>query len=117
MTLNHTSRGNPMNTPRQTILLVGRTQAVLKDARESLPADNIAVLSATNLDEVKKAFAGSKIDMVVVGAGIDLDSRLAIVRHIFEVSTSTTVHLKDQDSGPEGMRPFVDGVLRGFRSP
>jgi DNA-binding NtrC family response regulator len=103
-----------MDFPRRTILLVGRTRSVLDDVRNSLAADNIAVLSSTSLDDVKAAFAEHTPDVVVIGAGMDLESRLAIVRHVFEVSTRTTVHMKDQDSGPEGMGPFVNRVLRGF---
>ncbi len=51
-----------------------------------------------------------------MGAGIDLEARLAIIRQIFEASNSTTVHMKDRDSGPTGMLPFVNGVLTGLMS-
>ena len=37
------------------------------------------------------------IDHMIMGAGIDLDDRVAIVRHIFANSTSTTFHMKDWD--------------------
>ena len=36
-----------------------------------------------------------------------------MVRLVFELSTSTTMHLKDFDSGKEGMVAFVKGVLSG----
>jgi len=45
------------------------------------------------------------MDKVIVGAGIDLETRLQIVRHIFESSDSTTVHLT---------LPFVTSILWGF---
>jgi len=43
-----------------------------------------------------------KVNMVVMGAGMDLKSRLEIARHIFQARTSTSVHMKDEDSGLEG---------------
>jgi len=54
------------------------------------------------------------IDHVVVGAGTDLDTRLGIVRGIFESSDATTVYMKDHPSGPQGFLPFVRSVLRGL---
>ncbi|MFQ5400768.1 MAG: hypothetical protein ACE5E7_14375, partial [Anaerolineae bacterium] len=60
------------------------------------------------------AFDEHPIDTVIMGAGIDLDTRLQIVQHIFTVSKATTVHMKDWNSGPQGMLPFANGVLTGL---
>jgi hypothetical protein len=49
-----------------------------------------------------------------MGGGLDLDTRLAVVREVFQSSDQTTVHLKDQMSGPEGYLPFVRSVLTGL---
>jgi len=49
-----------------------------------------------------------------MGAGIDLETRLQIVREIFQLSETTTVHMKDRLSGPDGFLPFVRAVLRGL---
>ena len=46
-----------------------------------------------------------------MGAGIPIEERLEIVRFIFETSKGTTVHMKDWNSRPTGMLPFVNGVL------
>jgi hypothetical protein len=99
-----------MNT-KLTVLLVGRTRTVLDEVSAGLPTNNITLLLATNLQEVKAAFAANTIDTVIMGAGIELDQRLAIVQYIFEASTSTTVYMKDKDSGPEGMLPFAVKIL------
>jgi uncharacterized protein with ATP-grasp and redox domains len=98
----------------KTVLLVGRAKIVLDDVRRHVPADGITWLSATTLEEVKAAFTANAIDVTVMGAGLELETRLAVVRHAFEVSDSTTVHLKDKASGAEGMLPFVEAVLRGL---
>jgi hypothetical protein len=48
------------------------------------------------------------------GAGLDLETRLEIVREIFLTSDKTTVHMKDFASGPDGFLPFVRSVLTGL---
>lgn len=98
----------------RTVLLLGRTPFVLDRARAEIDVDDVRLLAGTGLDDVRRAFQDEHVDVVIMGAGIDLDTRLAIVRHVFEQSTGTTVHMKDRDSGRDGMIPFVSGVLRGL---
>jgi hypothetical protein len=50
---------------------------------------------------------------VIVGGGLDLDTRLRIVRSVFESSSSTTVHM-NSPSGPDSYLPFVRAMLRGL---
>ena len=95
----------------KNVLLVGRKASVLDDVREGLAVRDVTLLSATTLEDVRKAFDELPIDTVIMGAGIDLDTRLRIVRHVFEASDSTTVHMKDWQSGPEGFLPFVESLL------
>lgn len=97
----------------RTVLLLGRTPIVLDGIRAGIDTDDVRLLAGTGLDDVRRAFADEHVDVVIMGAGIDLDTRLEIVRHVFESSTGTTVHMKDRDSGPAGMLPFVRGILRG----
>jgi len=63
---------------------------------------------------VRSAFAQADIDHVIIGAGLDLETRLEIVREIFLTSDTTTVHMKDFASGPDGFLPFVRSVLTGL---
>lgn len=97
-----------------TCLLLGRKEIIVDDVRDKIEAKDIMLLSGTGLQHVKDAFAQNNVDHVIMGAGISLDDRLEIIRYIFEVSNSTTVHMKDRDSGPPGMIPFVNGVLKGL---
>ncbi|PHQ60738.1 MAG: hypothetical protein COC08_06955 [Maribacter sp.] len=98
----------------KTILLLGRTGIDVQNVKESISVKNVNLLSGTSFNEVETAFEDNNIDIVIMGAGIDLDIRTAIVQHIFTTSKSTSVHMKDWDSGPQGMVPFIDGVLRGL---
>ena len=98
----------------KNVLLLGRTPFVLDDVRKSLAVQDVTLFSGTTLDDVRQAFDKHLIDMVILGAGLNLEVRLQIVKHIFTVSNSTTVHMKDWDSGPQGMLPFVNGILKGL---
>ncbi len=87
---------------------------IVDDVKNSIDNRNINLFGGTNLEDVKKAFGEQEIHTVIMGAGIDLDTRLEIIRYIFEASKGTTVHMKDWNSGPVGMLPFVNGVLNGI---
>ena len=63
---------------------------------------------------MRSAFADADIDHVIMGAALDLETRLEIVREIFQASDTTTVHLKDFASGSDGFLPFVRSVLTGL---
>src|SRR5215208_397159 len=82
------------NTMNKNVLLVGRKAIVLDDVRKGLAVQDVTLFSASTLDDVRKVLDDHSIDMVIMGAGIDLDTRVQIVRHIFEASNSITVHLK-----------------------
>ena len=49
-----------------------------------------------------------------MGAGIELDARLAVVRAVYEASDVATVHLKDVASGPGGFLPFVKAISKAL---
>lgn len=98
------------------ILLLGRTPFDPKAVRAEISRPNITVSTGTTLDEAVAAFESGPVDMVIMGAGIPLSDRLEINKRVFELSESTTVHMKDRSSGKDGMMPFVNGVLRGLAS-
>ncbi len=97
------------------VLLLGRTGIVLDDVEaDGVIVSDVDLFAGTSLDDVTEVMAAQPIQHAIMGAGIDLDTRLAIIEHLFTESTSTTVHMKDRDSGPAGMLPFVNGVLTGL---
>lgn len=97
------------------VLLLGRTAAVLEDAERQIELGGFELLARTGIDGVRGAFAERHIDHVIMGAGLDLAVRLEIVREVFERSDTTTVHMKDRNSGPEGLLPFVRAILTGLK--
>jgi hypothetical protein len=98
----------------RSVLLLGRLGVVVEDAQQQLGTPDVRLYLATGLDEVRSAFAQADIDHVIMGAGLDLEARLEIVREIFLASDKTTVHMKDFASGPVGFLPFVRSVLAGL---
>lgn len=103
-----------MTSPK-TILLVGRLLTKIPTAEE-VPIKNIQLFVASTLDEARSVFEKNnhQIDIVIMGAGIELEKRLEIVRYVFNTSNTTSVHMKDWESGPEGFIPFINKVLNGL---
>ena len=95
------------------VLLVGRTPAVIDDVIRALDVPHVYFSKGSTLEEVQNIMAQSQVDHVIVGGGLDLRTRLQIVEHVFQSSSSTTVHM-NSPSGPESYLPFVRSVLRGL---
>jgi len=99
----------------KNILLIGRKGIVLSDAQSELQDLDLKIYTGTNIDEVQSVFTqADRIDHVFMGAGIELEKRLEIVREVFGRSGETCVHLKDAVSGPKGFLHFVRAVLEGL---
>jgi hypothetical protein len=93
------------------VLIVGRLLDTVDETRSRVRCQDVVLHGATNLDEVRQALSLKPIDVMVVGAAIELSERLAIARAAFEISEHITVHLKDKASGPSGFVPFVERVI------
>ena len=99
----------------KNVLLVGRLLTKIPTADE-VPIKDIELSVASTLDEARSVFKknNNHIDIVIMGAGIELEKRLEIVRFVFNTSNITSVHMKDYESGPEGFLPFINKVLNGL---
>ena len=95
------------------ILLVGKQ---LTSVPPQLTIKESQFFAAPDLKTAQEVFEknNNAIDIVIMGAGIELEKRLEIVRYVFTTSNTTTVHMKDWETGPEGFVPFINGVLSGF---
>jgi len=99
---------------RLQVLVVGRLLDVVDDTRARVQVPGVVLHGATTLDEVRRTMALRQIDVMVVGAGIELTQRMAIVRAAFEMSDTVSVHLKDKLTGHAGLAPFVERVIAGY---
>jgi hypothetical protein len=97
-------------------LIVGRDRTVVDRTVAGLREQGWDVVGTTDLDGVRGHLATDKVPRVITGAGLDLDIRLRIISYILAEHPGTSIHLKDKDSGPDGLLPFALGVLRGTSS-
>ena len=69
------------------VLLVGK-QLTNIPPMEKLAVKNIALFAAATLADVQRVFAenNNEIEIIVMGAGIELESRLEIVKFVFNAS-------------------------------
>jgi len=101
--------------PTLHVLIVGRLLDLVDETRSRVQCDGVVLYGATTLAEARTALALNPIDLMVIGAAIELSERLAIARSAFEMSEHITVHLKDRASGPPGFAPFVERVIASRR--
>lgn len=98
------------------ILLVGRTPTVIEEVLRSLNVPEATFHAAGGVDDVSRILAEKAIDHVILGGGLDLQTRLEIVRRVFTASDSTRVYM-NSPSGPDSYLPFVRSVLYGLVEP
>lgn len=95
------------------VIIIGKAPVNIPSPEE-LSVKDVTIYAATSLQEVRDVFKSyPDIDIAITGGGLELETRLEIVRFIFRVSDTVTVHLKDRATGPEGFLPFINRVLRG----
>ncbi|KAJ9657367.1 hypothetical protein H2198_004378 [Neophaeococcomyces mojaviensis] len=97
------------------VVLLGLKTSIIEDAMEKVQDPAFEFVPCTKLAELKTALEKGDIAHVVMGSGLDIDSRLEAVRTVFETSNSTYVHMKKQDDGPQGYAPFIKMVLAGAK--
>jgi len=86
------------------ILLVGKALTTVPPL-DQLTIKDIEYFAAPDLKTVQQVFEknNNAIEIVVMGAGIDLEKRLEVVRYVFNTSNTTTVHMKDWETGPKAL--------------
>lgn len=95
-------------------LLIGRKGVILEEINDKIDSAEFTFFGGTSLNDVRDIIDQEDIACVIMGAGVNLDVRINIIRYVMENSKGTTVHMKDRDSGPTAMLPFVLGVINGL---
>jgi hypothetical protein len=97
------------------VLLLGLKTTVVGGVGQQVHDADVELIEGTGMHDVRSAFAGGDIDHVIMGAGLDLETRLALIREVSHLSDLATVHMQDRVSGPAGLLPFVRSVLLGMK--
>jgi hypothetical protein len=93
------------------VLLLGRTSFDAERWRAELP--HVDLRFGTTLRDAKEALHVEPIGRVIVGAGLPVETRLAVAELVLSTSPGTTLHFKDRASGRDGMLPFVRSIVGG----
>lgn len=105
---------------KKTILILAVKPLKGSNVEAKLNQPDVTVLTGVTLEDVKQTFAEVKkqdktIDHVFIGAGIELEKRLEIVKEILTYNQATSIHLKDKITGGRAMLPFIKGTLEGLK--
>ena len=98
------------------VILLGRKPEIMMRLVAGLDHRTVDFVVGTSHHDLEDAFGEEAPSAVIMGAGLPLEVRLDVIRFVFERSQTTTVHMKDWASGPNGMLPFVTGVVEGLLS-
>jgi hypothetical protein len=96
------------------ILLLGVLDSILASVQQQVAHPDFEFFRGTSLEDVRSTLARTNIDHVIMGGGIPLETRLEMVRVIFQASDTANVHMKSHIPRSEGFLPFVQAVLRGL---
>ncbi len=98
---------------KPVVLLIGRLPNVIGDVAQKLEHLPIEWLGAHDQEEVKRQLETERrIACAIIGAGLDDRVRGELVGIIASRRPDICIHLKDRQSGPDGLVPFVERVVR-----
>ncbi|MCB1471197.1 MAG: hypothetical protein KDK08_29425 [Rhizobiaceae bacterium] len=92
-------------------LIIGRKIGPIEEAIGRVGTSEAVLHAATGFDEARAVLTEHPVDAIIMGAGLDLDERLDIVRFAFERSDRINVHMKDRATGPAGFPDFVAALV------
>ncbi|MEX0301998.1 MAG: hypothetical protein AB3N24_06200 [Leisingera sp.] len=98
---------------KPVVLLIGKLPHVIGDVAEQLDHLPIQWLGAHDQPEVVRQLETEpRIECVIMGAGLDDQTRGDLIGIIAALRPDVCIHLKDRSSGPEGLVPFVEQVVQ-----
>jgi hypothetical protein len=98
---------------KPVVLLIGKLPHVIGDVASQLDHLPIHWLGAHDKAEVLRQLETEpRIACVIMGAGLDDQTRGDLIGIIAARRPDVCIHLKDRASGSEGLVPFVERVVR-----
>lgn len=100
---------------KPVVLLVGKLPGIAGRMEAALGDLGVEWLGATNRDEtVRQLESESNIRAVVLGGTLDDRLRAELIGAIASRRPDLSIHVKDRQSGPEGMPEFARRVVEGI---
>ena len=98
---------------KPVVLLIGKLPDVIGNVARRLDHLPIEWLGAHDQAEtVRQLECEPRIACVIMGAGLDDQMRGDLIELIATLRPDLCIHLKDRTSGPAGMLPFVERIVR-----
>ncbi len=95
------------------VLLIGKLPHVIGNVAQELDHLPIQWLGAhDHAETVRQLECEPRIACVIMGAGLDDQVRGDLIGLIAMLRPDLSIHLKDRASGPQGLVPFVERVVR-----
>lgn len=100
---------------KPVVLLVGKLPGIVGRMEAALGDLGVEWLGATTRDEVVRQLeAEPNIRSVVLGGTLDDQLRGELIGAVASRRPDLSIHVKDRESGPEGMPRFVRQVVEAF---
>jgi hypothetical protein len=100
---------------KPVVLLVGKLPGIVGRMEAALGDLGVEWLGATTRDEVVRQLeAEPNIRTVVLGGTLDDAIRGELIGAVASRRPDLSIHVKDRESGPEGMPDFVRKVVEAF---
>jgi hypothetical protein len=95
------------------VLLIGKLPHVIGNVAKVLDHLPIEWLGAhDHAETVRQLECEPRIACIIMGAGLDDQIRGDLIGLVAIMRPDLPIHLKDRASGPEGLVPFVERVVR-----
>lgn len=103
---------------KPVVLLIGKLPHVIGNVARQLDHLPIQWLGAHDQPEVVRQLESEpRIACAIMGAGLDDQIRGDLIGIIAALRPDICIHLKDRASGPDGLVPFVETVVRAHILP
>lgn len=98
----------------KNILLLGRRPNIVKSLADEMASLALTVYVATNCEEAIAQLTNNPIDVIIMGGGLDDQTRADLCMAIWSKREDLCIHIKDRASGHGTMAGFIKSVVTGF---
>jgi hypothetical protein len=103
---------------KPVVLLVGKLPGIAGRMEAALGDLQVEWLGARNRDDVERQLdAEPNIRCVVIGGTLSDEIRAELIGAVARRRPDISMHVKDRESGPEGMPAFARKVVEAFVRP
>lgn len=99
---------------KHKILIVGRKSNIINLNLTNEQNEYVDFVTATNVEETQ-AKLNEEVDAVIIGAGLEKQTRQDVYEVLLDSTTRTAVFCNAKDTGPEGLENMVKVAINYFK--